>query len=176
MLRITINHKNLIPDETWLYFRKVRAIIENDLDQIAISEEGGKYIFPGGKCEPREDELAAIVREIKEETGISIPFSKFQKVLELETMYDDFYNYRTQSYIPRHTITSYFYATTEEKIDEAKMSLTEAEKKEKFTIHFEDRDSLIECLMEAHTEVETAKFFDEENQIIVKHFLKQKKF
>lgn len=175
MLRITINHKNLTPDDTWLYFRKVRAIIENNLGQIAISKEGGKYIFPGGKCDPEEDELDAIVREIKEETGISMPPSKFKKVLELETLYDDFYNYRTNSYIPRHTITSYYYTTTKEQINEAEMSLTEGEKKEKFTIYFEDSDALIEYLMQEHTEIENAKFFDEENQLVVKHFIKQKK-
>lgn len=108
-MKILINPKNLTPDNSWQRFRKVRAIIENELGCFAISIEGGKCIFPGGKCDQNEDELLAIQREIKEETGIVLELSDFQKILELETMYDDAFDYRTSTIRPRilllHIIT-----------------------------------------------------------------------
>ena len=50
-MKIVLNPKNLIPDNTWQTFRKVRAVIENEEGCFAISHESGKYIFPGGKCD-----------------------------------------------------------------------------------------------------------------------------
>lgn len=65
MKKIILNDKNLVPDSSWLNFRKVRAIIENKEGKIVISKEGGVYIFPGGKCDGDEKEEVAIKREIK---------------------------------------------------------------------------------------------------------------
>lgn len=48
-MKIVINPDNIIVDETFQVFHKVRAVVENDKGEIAISSEGGKYIFPGGK-------------------------------------------------------------------------------------------------------------------------------
>lgn len=169
-----INTKNLVPDETWQKFRKVRAVIENAEGCFAITIEGGKYIFPGGKCEENEDELTAIQREIKEETGIDFQTSEFHKVAELETMYDDILDYRTNSIRPRHTITTYYYVKTNKNINESEMSLTDGEIKEKFKIFFVDRDTLVEMLSKKPSpEVVNGKMFYEENLFAVDKILKR---
>ena len=64
-MKILLNPKNLVPDDSWQNFRKVRAIIENKEGCFAISSEAGKYIFPGGKCNKDENNLSAIQREIR---------------------------------------------------------------------------------------------------------------
>ena len=109
-MKITINTDNLTPDDTFQTFRKVRAIIENEQGLIAISMEGGKCIFPGGKCDPDELEDQAIIRETTEETGIDFSNSKFTKLFELETIYKEYYDYRTDSKKPRYTMTTYYYS------------------------------------------------------------------
>ena len=99
-MKVIVNDKKLIPDETWLNFNKVRAIIENNNGEIIISTEGGKVIFPGGKVDKDEDLNTAIKRELLEETGIKFETQELKKVLELETFYEDFYDYRTKSLKP----------------------------------------------------------------------------
>lgn len=173
-MKITINPKGLIPDDTWQIFRKVRAIIENNEGCIAISVEGGKCIFPGRKCEKEEDEQVAIVREIEEETGIKINTSQIKKILDLETIYDNFYDYRTKSEKPRHTLTTYYYVKTSEKINEQKANLTEGEIEQNFKAFFVDRKTLLKMLMDDHSKLENGKFFDEENKVIINHILKNR--
>jgi 8-oxo-dGTP pyrophosphatase MutT (NUDIX family) len=168
-----INHKNLTPEKNWKYFRKVRAVIEDSNGNIAISTEGGKYIFPGGKCEQDEPEDKAISREIFEETGIKIDSSSFIREFQLYVIYDNFYNYRTGQHEPRHMLTTFYYAKTNETINEELMQLTEGELKEGFKISFVDKNSLIKMLNEDHSNMENGIFFDEENKMVINKILKK---
>ncbi|MBE6138422.1 MAG: NUDIX hydrolase [Firmicutes bacterium] len=173
-MKILINPKNLIPNETWQAYRKVRAIIENNSACFAITMEAGKCIFPGGTCEQNEDELSAIQREIREETGIDFQVSKFHKILELETMYDDAIDYKTKQIKPRHTITTYYYVKTDKEINTEQMNLTEGEIKEDFKISFVDRETLMKMLLEDHSGAMNGKIFDEENCIVANSIIKNR--
>lgn len=172
-MKILVNPQNLVPNESWQNFRKVRAVIENEEGCFAISSEAGKYIFPGGKCNKDEDDLTAIQREIKEETGMIIETSEFHKVLELETLYDDAIDYKTGLVRPRHTITIFYYVKTDQKINKDNMNLTEGEIKENFKISFVDRETLFKMLLEEHKEAMNWKLFYEENQIVVNNIIKK---
>ena len=131
-MKILINPKNLIPDNSLQTFRKVRAVIENEQGCFAISSEAGKYIFPGGKCDKNEDDLYAIQREIKEETGMLFEPSDFHEVLVIESLYDDAVDYRTNTVRPRHTITRYYYVKTNQTINKENMNLTQGEIQDNF--------------------------------------------
>lgn len=172
-MKILLNKKNLVPDETWQLFRKVRAVIENEEGMFVISSEAGKYIFPGGKCNDDEDNLTAIKREIEEETGIVFSVQDFEEVLELETFYDDAIDYKTNLVRPRHTITTYYYVKTNQKINVKNMNLTEGEIKEKFKIFFVDKETLFNLLEEKHKDAMNWHIFYEENQIVVNKILKK---
>lgn len=172
-MKLVINPHNLKPDENWTHFRKVRAVIENTSGDFAISIEGGKCIFPGGKCEKDEPPLMAIMRELKEEMGISFEPCDFYELFELETIYDDFFDYRTQSIKPRHTITTYYYIQTNKSIDVDSMNLTEGEKKQNFRVSFVNKSDLLTMLNEDHSNLENGRFFDEENQVVVERVLKK---
>ena len=172
-MKILINPKNLVPDDLWQTFRKVRAVIENKEGCFAISSEAGKYIFPGGKCDKNEDDLSAIQREIREETGMVFSADEFHKVLELETMYDNAIDYRTKTVRPRHTITTYYYVKTDQTINKDNMNLTEGEIQENFKISFVDRETLFKMLLEEHKEAMNWQLFYEENQVVVDNILKK---
>ena len=173
-MKVIVNDKKLIPDETWANFNKVRAIIENNNGEIIISIEGGKVIFPGGKIDKDEDLDTAIKRELLEETGMEFETEELKKVLELETFYDDFYDYRIKSIKPRHTITTYFYAKVDKPINLKKINLTEDEISQNFKIKFMKKEKLYEMLREDHSLVENGKFFDEENKIVMNKVLQKK--
>jgi ADP-ribose pyrophosphatase YjhB (NUDIX family) len=42
--------------------------------------ETGKYCCPGGMVEPNEDYISALIREVKEETGLQLKFPNIQFV------------------------------------------------------------------------------------------------
>lgn len=170
-MNIVINKNNSVPDETWSTFRKVRAVINNN-DTYAITEEGGKVIFPGGKCDKNEDFNSAIIRELEEETGIKFKNDELKQVLTLETYYEDFYDYRTSCKKPRYTITKYYYVETNLTINKDNQSLTKEEIKEKFNIKFVSKEELIQLLNTDHSNSINGKYFDEENKIILENILK----
>lgn len=174
MERIVINPKNLKVDNTWLEFRKVRAVIENENGELLLSKEGGKYIFPGGKCDDGETELDAIKREIKEETGIEVTDNELKRVLEIEAFYDDFWDYRSSSYKPRHMLTTYFKIMTDKKINLDEQNLTLGEIKENFNIFACTLTEAYSYLQEEHTDAINGKFFDEENKIVIEEILCKK--
>lgn len=167
LIKITINKDNLVYDDSWQVFYKVRAIIENNNNEFIISSEGGKYIFPGGKRKESETNLEAIKREIKEETGIEFNKEDFNEVLELETFYKDFYDYRSNSLKPRYTSTIYYYVKCSKTIDSNNMNLTSGEIKENFKVAFVNKERLIEMLKEDHSNAKNGIFFDEENRIVL---------
>lgn len=172
-MRVILNPKSLIPDRNWQFYRKVRAVIENETGEVVITERAGKYIFPGGKCDENEKELDAIKREIKEETGINFKTSDFNKILELETIYDNFFDHRTGLVKPRHTITTYYYVKTNDNINQKNMYLSEDEIKDDFKCSFVEKKALIKMLMMDHSKLQNGKFFDEENKVIIETILKR---
>ena len=173
-MKITINPDNLVIDDSFQMFHKVRAIIENENGEYIISQEGGKYIFPGGKRKAGETDIEAIIREIKEETGIFFNEDDFKKILEIETIYKNFYDYRTDSLKPRYTNTIYYYVKCSKKINGKNMNLTSGEIKEKFKVEYVSKEKLFRLLTEDHKESVNGVFFDEENRIILDNFLQNK--
>lgn len=173
-MKIVINKKNLIPDDSWQKMRKVRAVIENEEGCFAISHEAGKYIFPGGTCDNDEENLIAIQREILEETGIIIPKEEFKQILELETIYDNAVDYRTKMVRPRHTITTYYYVKTNQSINKDNINLTEDEKDANFKISFVEKEALLKLLLEEHKDALNWEIFYDENKVIADNVLKNK--
>lgn len=170
-MKIIVNPDNLTVDETFQVFHKVRAIIENENEEFVISNEGGKFIFPGGKRESGETDIDAIQREIKEETGIEFKKEDFKEVMTLETIYKNFYDYRSDSLRPRYTSTIYYYVKSSKEIDYKNMNLTSGEISEGFKATFVNKNQLIKMLSEDHSDATNGTFFDEENRIVINKLL-----
>lgn len=171
-MNIVINKNNSQINENWSKFRKVRAIIKKN-NKYAITEEGGKIIFPGGKCDKDEDFDNAIIRELEEETGIKFEQKDLKNILTLETYYEDFYDYRISKEKPRYTITKYYYVETTFDINKDNQSLTNSEINENFNIKFVSKEELLKLLNIDHSSSTNGKFFDEENKVILENILKK---
>ena len=165
-MKIVINPKELVVDDSFQVFHKVRAVIKNDEGKYAITTESGKCIFPGGKLENDEDVISAIKRELLEELGIEFIDREIKEEFVLETLYDDYYDFRIKKYIPRYTVTTYFYIETSKKINLTRMNLTSYEIKQEFKIFFVSKDELIKMINEDHSMAFNGKYFDLENKIV----------
>ena len=89
----------------------------------------------------------------------------------MESLYKDFYDYRTKSLKPRYTKTIYYYAKCFSEINIDNMCLTDGEIKENFTIAFVDKEQLIKLLMVDHSSSINGRFFDEENKVVINNIL-----
>lgn len=165
-MKIVINPKELVVDDSFQVFHKVRAVIKNDEGKYAITTESGKCIFPGGKLENNEDVFTAIKRELLEELGIEFLDSEIKREFVLETLYDDYYDFRIKKYIPRYTVTTYFYIETGKEINLGRMNLTSDEKNQEFKIFFVSKDELVKMINEDHSMAFNGKYFDLENKIV----------
>lgn len=165
-MKIVINPKELVVDDSFQVFHKVRAVIKNDEGKYAITTESGKCIFPGGKLENNEDVFTAIKRELLEELGIEFLDSEIKREFVLETLYDDYYDFRIKKYIPRYTVTTYFYIETSKEINLGRMNLTSDEINQEFEIFFVSKDELIKMINEDHSMAFNGKYFDLENKIV----------
>ena len=51
---------------------KARVLLENSRGEIVVSSYGGIHLLPGGSIDDGENPNTAILREIKEEFGLSL--------------------------------------------------------------------------------------------------------
>ena len=82
---LVMDEKNYSPDLEEIYRVAVRGIIFIDGKLLLIEGKSGEVKLPGGGIDPGEDDYAALVREVKEETGYDvilesiIPFGEIEE-------------------------------------------------------------------------------------------------
>ncbi len=67
-----INPSNINPKELNSYLHKVRVVLFNPQNELFITDMNGSYNLPGGTVEKEENPKVALIRELKEELGLSI--------------------------------------------------------------------------------------------------------
>lgn len=72
MKKIFINDDNLEIEDLDYEVIRVKGLVVNSRDEVLIAFNNNTYQFPGGHVELEEDKEMALIREIKEETGIGI--------------------------------------------------------------------------------------------------------
>ena len=90
METIIINDNNLIDDEIESKVTRVKGLIINSKGKILLAHNNNTYQFPGGHLEDDEDMDSCIIREIKEETGISVEV-KEEPFLCIKTYDNDYF-------------------------------------------------------------------------------------
>lgn len=72
MKRLFINDNDLQIEDLDYEVIRVKGVIINSNNEVLIAHNNNTYQFPGGHLENNEDMERALLREIKEETGIGI--------------------------------------------------------------------------------------------------------
>lgn len=112
---------------------RVKVFLVNSNNEILLANSNGGYQLPGGHVENEENLEDAVLREIQEETGIT---------LDLNEVIDPFYevihyskNYKNTSKNRMSNII--YYLVSSDKVPKLdKLNLTENEKKNNFSIEY----------------------------------------
>lgn len=164
METIIINDTNLHDDRIDKYNSKVRALLLSG-NKILISHYGGVVLLPGGSVDKGETYEDAIIRELKEETGIVYEPKSLNELLLLR-YYQPSYPTRGDEVINR-LIETRFYLGEYRGIDLASINRTSNEVKDNFHLELVELDEFISLISEA-SDNPRKKYFDRENQEVLK--------
>ena len=76
MKEIIYNNDNLLDEDINNEICRAKMIVENDNNELLFCMTNNNYYLIGGHLEDGETFDEAVVREIKEESGVDIPFEK----------------------------------------------------------------------------------------------------
>lgn len=129
----TYNIDNLKDSEIEEKVTRVKIFLINEKNEILFANSYGGIQLIGGHVEKQENELTALVREIKEEAGITINPKKISKPFFKIKNYTKNYNNTNKN---RLSEIVYYFSKTIEIPNEKETNLTDAEKEGKFKAEY----------------------------------------
>ena len=143
MEKVVINDSSLKESEIDKKITKARALLVLK-NKILVSNYGGVILLPGGKLDAGETNKEALIRELKEETGIIYDSSELNELFLLE-YYQVNYPTRENTIINR-LMQTYFYYGNFKGIDEGNRKITEKEKNGNFSLKLIEIEELLNNL------------------------------
>ena len=158
-----INDNNLTYDDVSEYRRKARAILIKD-GMILVSRYGGVTLLPGGSIEGTELPVCAMIRELKEETGVDYLASDLNNIMTLRYFQPD-YPTREGATCNRYVYTEFFLGEYKEP-DLSNVSRSDKELKDNFHLELISIEDFRKSVQE-DTGNPRKKFFDRENEEVI---------
>ncbi len=168
-MSLIINENNMQEKDIQSYSSKVRAILIDDDNNLLVANNGNILLFPGGSINKNEEIPMAIVRELKEETGIS---HLFDELTYLNTL-----NYYQKNYpmrdgrISNRLVTTHYYIGKYKGI--SKQTLTENEKKGNFNLELIPIENLEEIVLNRQSNNPRNIYFVNEMLTILSYYKKK---
>lgn len=130
MRELIINDENLKDEETDGIVTRVKAFIINSENKVLIARSNGGCQLPGGHVEKNETYEKALVREIREEVGISVKEDEIKEFFKIRRYMTNYFN--TSKNMISDVI--YFVINTDEKPNKKNTHYTSLEKEYQFHI------------------------------------------
>ncbi len=134
MKELVINDDNLKDEEMDGVITRVKAFIINKDNKVLIARSNGGCQLPGGHVEKNETHEEALIREIREEVGITIDKNEIEKFFVIKRYMPNYFN--TSKNIISDVI--YFVVRTDEKPNKKNTHYTSLEKE--YNFHIESVD------------------------------------
>ena len=121
---------------------RVKALIFNSNNKILLCNVSGKYTFIGGHVEDNETTTMALIRELREETGIILDDQNFIPFIKIEKWNKNHFN------TGKKCLSEIYYYSfcTDCIIDENKMNLDNSEKDKNFFLQYMNIDEFYDYL------------------------------
>lgn len=136
------NEDNLTLNDANKVTRRAKLIVENNNDEILICHMGVKYFLIGGHIDNDESDEECLVREVAEESGVTLDFSNILPIASS--------NYINKDYPKNGDITytnTNYYAIKYDLVPNIELqNLTEKEKKEIFKLMYIPKNEVINFL------------------------------
>ena len=161
METIILNNDNLRDEDVQKYGNKARALLLMG-DKLLVSEYGGVILFPGGSIDRGESQWDAIVRELREETGIIYNPGDLENFFLLKH-YQANYPTRDEELLHRLMITRYFIGEFKG-YDLSNMKRSQKE----IADHFDLRLMTPNDILDYESDNPRKRFFDEENKEVIR--------
>lgn len=136
------NEDNLTLNDANKVTRRAKLIVENNNNEILICHMGVKYFLIGGHIDNDESDEECLVREVAEESGVTLDFSNILPIASS--------NYINKDYPKNGDITytnTNYYAIKYDLVPNIELqNLTEEEKKENFKLMCISKNEVINFL------------------------------
>lgn len=145
MKEIIYNYDNLTDEDINKFVRRAKMIVENSKGEILVVCSHKDYFLIGGHVENDESFDECIVREIKEEAGVEIPFEERQPFLSIKYFCKDYpKNGDNTKYINNYYSIKYDLIPNLNNV-----KLTEDEIDGNFKLEYIDKNKVIEILTDS---------------------------
>lgn len=134
MRELIINDENLKDEEMDGTVTRVKAFIINSDNKVLIARSNGGCQLPGGHVEKNETYEKALVREVKEEVGITVKEDDIKEFFKIRRYMTNYFN--TSKNIISDVV--YFVINTDKKPDKKNTHYTSLEKEYQFHIESVD--------------------------------------
>ena len=138
MKELVINDDNLREEEMDRVITRVKAFIINSDKKVLIARSNGGCQLPGGHVEKNESYEDALIREIKEEVGISISKQEIKEFFKIRRFMKNYFN-TSQNVI---SDVVYYVVNTDQKPNKKNTHYTSLEKEYQFHIESIDFKNL----------------------------------
>lgn len=142
MKEILYNNDSLTKEEINNKVERAKIVIVNSNNEVLLGFSKNEYQIIGGHLEEGESYDEGLIREVKEETGIELPYEKREPFIIIR--------YYTRNYPNEgqntEYIAKYFAIKTDLKPNISKMSLDQEEQKNNFEFRYIKLDNAIKEL------------------------------
>lgn len=167
MKKIIYNNDNLTEKDINKYVKRAKIVIENSNNEILIVYSHNNYFLIGGHVDDNESFYECLNREIKEETGVTIPIEKTEPFISIEYLNKDYPNKGENT----KYINNYYYIKYDLIPNINNTNLTEDEKDGNFKIEYINKNKIIDILTKS-LETATRENVVKDTIEVLKEYLK----
>lgn len=145
MKEIIYNYDFLTDNDITRCTKRAKMIIENSKNEILVVYSHKNYFLVGGHVEDNESFEECIAREIKEETGIDIPYEKREPFLSIKYFDKNYPNVGENT----KCINNYYFIKYDLVPNLDNINLTDDEKDGGFRLEYINKYKIIEVLTDS---------------------------